>query len=69
MKVIENEEYQSASLSKEDKRDLSLIHIRDTKNKKHQEKANFSHRNYHIKDIKYMQDKNVNISWDYTRRG
>ena len=67
MKVNENEEDQAASLAKESKRDLSLIHIRYTKNNKHQENAKFSNLNYHIQDIKYVQHKNVNMYWDYCK--
>ena len=51
MQVNENEEDKPVSLSKEAKSVLSLLHIRDANNNKHQENANFSNCHYHIQDI------------------
>ena len=65
MQVHENEEDQAVSLSKESKRMLLLLSTRDTNNNKRQENAKISNRHYHIQDIKYVQHKNVNMTWDY----
>ena len=67
MHVHENEEDQAAILSKEAKRVLLLIHTRDTKNKKQQENTKISNRNYHTQGIKYVQHKNVNMTWAYQK--
>ena len=65
MQVHENEEDQAVSLSKESKRMLLLLSTRDTNNNKRQENAKISNRHYHIQDIKYVQHKNINMTWDY----
>ena len=44
---------------------LSFLYNRDTKNNKRQENAKMYNRHYHIKDIKYVQHKNINTTWDY----
>ena len=44
---------------------LSLLHTRYTKNNKRKENTNFPNRHYHIQDIKYVKNKNVNMTWDY----
>ena len=67
MQVNENEEDKPVSLPKEAKRVLSLLHIRYANNNKHQENAKFSNCHYHIQDIKYVQHKNINMTWDYRK--
>ena len=44
---------------------LSLLHTRDSWNNKQQENSKFPNRHYHNKDIKYVQHKNLNITWYY----
>ena len=44
---------------------LLLLNIIDTKNKKIKENGNISNQSYHIQDIKDVQHKNINMSWDY----
>ena len=53
--------FTSSCLAPEARHVLYLLHTRDTKKKKHQENAKFSTRDYHIKDIKYMQNKDINM--------
>ena len=65
MQVHKNEEDQALSLVIYSKRVLSLIHNRDKKNNKRQENSNFSNHHYHIQDIKYVQHKNVKMTWYY----
>ena len=67
MQVCENEEDQAVSLEKGAKRVLSLLHNKDTKNIKLKEHAKISNRRYQIQDIKDVQHKNVNITWDYLK--
>ena len=55
MQVHENEEDQAASLTKETKRVLSLIHTRYKNNNKIQEDAEISNLPYHFQGIKYVQ--------------
>ena len=67
MKVNENEYDQAASLAKEAKCVLSLLHTRGNKNNKYQENAKPFISSYHIQDKKYMQHKRDNMSWDYRK--
>ena len=67
MQVHENQEYQVLILAKEAKRVLSLLHTRDKKNNKQQLKGKFSNHHYHIQDVKYVQHKNINMTWDFWR--
>ena len=46
---------------------LSLIQTIDTNNNKQQENAKFSNRTYRIQDMKYVQHKNVDMTWDYQK--
>ena len=64
MQVNENKEYQAVSLSKEGECVLSLPHTRDKNNNKQQENAKISNHHYHFQDIKDVQHKNVNATWD-----
>ena len=41
------------------------MNTRDTNNNKPQENDKISNRHYHIQDIKYVQHKNVNVTWYY----
>ena len=65
MQVHENEEDQDVRLAKESKRVLSFIYNRDTSNNKRRGNYKFYHPHYHIQDIKYVQHKNINMSWYY----
>ena len=65
MQVYKNEEDLAVSLAKESKQVLSVIHTIGIKNNRRQENAKISNRHYHIQDIKYVQHKNVNMTWDY----
>ena len=67
MQVHENEEDQAVSLSKETKYVLYLLHTRDKNNIKFQGNYKISNCRYHIKDIKYMQHKKVDMSWYYRK--
>ena len=46
---------------------LLLIHDRDTNNNKQQENSKFSNRRCHTQEIKYVQRKNVNMTWYYKK--
>ena len=67
MQVYENEENQDVSLAKEAKCVLFLLHTRGTNRNKLQENDIFYNLHYYIQDIKYVQHKNINMSWDYRK--
>ena len=62
MQVHENKEKQSVSLAKGSEPALSLFHTRYIKNNK---KKLSSQPSLYIQDMKYVQHKNVNMSWYY----
>ena len=59
--------FTSSCLATESRHVLYLLHTRYTKNKKHQENTKFSTRDYHIKHIKYVQNKNINMDYGYMK--
>ena len=67
MQVHEKKGDQALSVAKEAKQLLWLLHTIDKKSNKKQENYKFSNFQYHIQEIKDVQHKNVNMTWDYRK--